>query len=248
MEVTILRSGDLMLFPRRFISLLNLRRDCRFHSAGLPMYKISYNEKVIKLAHIDLEGHLPQSDRHHLIVHYTGRVKNILNYIDKIEKNEELKFLYILYDDVKQLKRDFFSQFKLVRAGGGLVINGKGEVLFIHRRGSWDLPKGKIEQNETKRQASIREVLEETGLPKVRIVQKLTTTYHIYRGQTNGRRILKPSHWYLMYSSGGNVTPQEEEDIVSVEWKRLTPKLIPTLIPIYSNIVDVLEEYLRLVN
>ena len=212
------------------------------------MYKICYNEKVIKLSHVDLEAHLPSSNQHHLIVHYPGKVKFLLSYMDKLEKNTELKFLYILSRDVKQLKRDFFSQFKLVEAAGGLVTRSDGRVLFINRRGHWDLPKGKIEIGETRKESAIREVMEETGLKDVRIIKKLLTTYHIYRTQTNQRRILKPSYWYLMHTPGGKVVPQVEEDIELVEWKVLTHKLLPTLIPIYSNIMDVCREYLNLID
>ena len=211
------------------------------------MYKICYNDKVIKLAHIDLDAHLTQTDKSHLIVHYPGRVKFILQYLDNIEKNKNLKHLYILAPDVEALKRDFFSQFKIVKAAGGLVINKHGKVLFIFRRGHWDLPKGKMEEGETKRISAQREVIEETGLSKVAITQKLTNTYHIYRGQSSNKRILKPTYWFLMHAKGSKVTPQVEEDIEKVEWKKLTLKTMEDLTPIYSNIKDVLRSYLGLI-
>ncbi len=37
----------------------------------------------------------------------------------------------------------------LIKAGGGLVINEKGEILFMFRRGKWDLPKGKLDPGES---------------------------------------------------------------------------------------------------
>lgn len=212
------------------------------------MYKICYNEKVIKLAHVDLINHLPKTDDQHLTVLYPGKVKFLLNYLNKIEKNSDLRHLFILSGDLKQLKKDFFSVFKIVEAAGGLVINKEGKVLFIYRRGHWDLPKGKMEEGETKKQSAIREVMEETGLSQVQITQKLMTTYHIYRGQSSNKRILKPSYWYLMHAKGSKVKPQLEEGIEKVEWKILDKALIPTLKPIYSNIVDVLKAYVRLVN
>jgi len=211
------------------------------------MYKICYNEKVIKLAHINLDAHLPKTDKSHLIVHYPGRVKFILQYLDNLEKNEDLQYLYILSDDVRALKKDFFSQFKVVRAAGGLVLNKEGKVLFIYRRGNWDLPKGKMEDGETKRVSAIREVKEETGLSKVAITQKLINTYHIYRGQSSNKRIIKPTFWFLMHAAESKVTPQEEEDIEVVEWKKLTQEVLFDLYPIYSNIKDVLRAYLSMV-
>lgn len=211
------------------------------------MYKICYNDKVIKLAHTDLESHLPQTDATHLIVHYPGKVKLLLNYLDKLEKNAKLKFLYILAPDVRKLKEDFFTLFKIVKAAGGLVLNTEGQVLFIYRRGHWDLPKGKMETDETKKVSALREVKEETGLGRVRIIRKLLTTYHIYLGQSSQRRILKPTYWYLMHTLEHKVTPQLEEDIEVVEWRHLTMESMLNLDPIYSNIKDVLREYLRMV-
>jgi 8-oxo-dGTP pyrophosphatase MutT (NUDIX family) len=44
------------------------------------------------------------------------------------------------------------------------VLNEKGELLMIYRRGKWDLPKGKLDEGETIPQCALREVMEETGL------------------------------------------------------------------------------------
>ncbi|SMC26995.1 8-oxo-dGTP diphosphatase [Clostridium acidisoli DSM 12555] len=58
---------------------------------------------------------------------------------------------------------------KIVTGVLGIVQNSKKEVLFIKQRkgpyaGSWLLPGGSIEKNETCVQAVIREVNEETGI------------------------------------------------------------------------------------
>lgn len=45
------------------------------------------------------------------------------------------------------------------------VINNTIEYLLLHyKSGHWDLPKGKIEKDETKEQAALRELHEETNL------------------------------------------------------------------------------------
>ena len=61
-----------------------------------------------------------------------------------------------------------------VKAAGGLVINKKGQILFIHRKGVWDLPKGKLDSGERLDNTAIRETSEETGIPlkKLKLVQK----------------------------------------------------------------------------
>ena len=209
------------------------------------MYKIVYNDKEIRLCHNTLESHLPKSSKETLVVHYPGKSKFILNYLDKLEKSKEVKNLFILHNDLALLKQDFFSLFKIVHAAGGLVINSKGEVLMIHRRGCWDLPKGKMENFESKKEAAVREVLEETGLQSVKLIKKLTTTHHIYRAPGSGKRVLKPSYWYLMHTKSNKVTPQKEEDIEIVEWKKITKNSLLEMKPIYNNILDVLKKYIR---
>lgn len=52
---------------------------------------------------------------------------------------------------------------------GGVLINEKGEVLFLKRKkapevGCWSIPGGAIEYGETARGAIIREFQEETGI------------------------------------------------------------------------------------
>src|SRR5678815_5985833 len=69
-------------------------------------------------------------------------------------------------------------------------------LLLISRRGKWDLPKGKLDDNEDIKSCAIREVTEETGLLKVEIERPLCITYHTYH--QDGKHILKESHWYLM--------------------------------------------------
>jgi len=170
----------------------------------------------------------------------------LLQVLDNVEKNDHLESVYILYDDVKKLKREFSSQFKDIRAAGGLVINRVGEVLFIFRRGHWDLPKGKMEADETKKESAIREVQEETGLKNVKIIHKLEPTYHIYIGQNSQKRILKTTYWYLMVTTRTKVIPQVEEDIEKVEWILIDEQVYDELTPIYHNIRDVLDSYLKM--
>ena len=52
------------------------------------------------------------------------------------------------------------TEFKLILAAGGLVKKQQ-DYLFIYRNGKWDLPKGKLENNETFSQCALREVEEE---------------------------------------------------------------------------------------
>ena len=206
------------------------------------MYKIYYNDKLIRLCHPSMMKFFNPSSKKTLNVLYPGKVKYFHSYLNKLEKNRDLIELNIYFDDIKSLKSDFFSVFKIVAAAGGLVLNKKGHVLMIFRRGSWDLPKGKLDPGETKKEAALREVMEETGLKEVALIQKLTTTYHIYRTKNSDKRILKPSYWYVMTSQDKELIPQTEEDIEKVEWVPLATALSKKQ-PIFSSIHEVLRYF-----
>lgn len=113
----------------------------------------------------------------------------------------------------------FASRYEHWEAAGGLITNNAGEILLMFRRGYWDLPKGKLDFNETPEECALREVKEETGLSNVHIEKKLTDTWHVY--SLEEKAILKQTHWYRMAFTGTELTiPQIEEDIVDIQWIR----------------------------
>ena len=134
---------------------------------------------------------------------------------------------------------DFFQNFKFIEASGGVVQYGN-LFLFIKRNGCWDIPKGKIEKNETPESAAIREIQEECGLKgEMRIRKKLTSTYHTY--EFKNKSILKKTHWFMLdYMGGMNTKPQLEEGITEIIWigKDEFHKIKSNT---YSSILDVLE-------
>ena len=111
----------------------------------------------------------------------------------------------------------FLKKLPNVIAGGGKVINDKGEILFIYRNGKWDLPKGKAEQKETIEDTALREVEEETGVTGLSITKPIETTYHIFK--RNGKHKIKITYWFEMKTSyKGSLFPQENEGITKVVW------------------------------
>ncbi len=121
------------------------------------------------------------------------------------------------HPDLEELKKAFYKKFTIVQAAGGLVQNEKKEWLMIFRHDKWDLPKGKLEKGEALQDCAVREVEEETGLQKVKLLSALTITYHTY--QEGARFILKESHWYKMKASGEQkLVPQTEEGIHEIKW------------------------------
>lgn len=130
--------------------------------------------------------------------------------------------------------------YKVVKAGGGVVMSG-GRLLLIFRRGVWDLPKGKLDDGESSKDGAVREVEEETGAV-VSLGDKICTTYHTYT--LNGNRILKRTKWYRMnLVDATNLAPQAEENIEKVVF--MEPKQAQiALANSFSSIRHVVEQAL----
>ncbi len=156
--------------------------------------------------------------RHHPDAVFIDELSNpaINSLLHEINKNQFHAGI-ILDENLKKLKKAFFTHFKLVKAAGGLVKNKSGDVLLIFRRGKWDLPKGKLDDNEGLVECAVREVQEETGLKNLEIGKENETTYHTY--VEFGKHILKESHWFQMISKTDELLiPQIEEDITEIRW------------------------------
>lgn len=131
--------------------------------------------------------------------------------------NNKIQKAYLYYPNEKEILQKVKEKIPVKKAGGGLVYNKKGEVLFIFRNGKWDLPKGGTEKFEEMEQTAMREVEEETGVRKLKITKKLQKTYHIFK--RNGIYRLKITYWYEMFSDDEiTPVPQENEGIEKVAW------------------------------
>lgn len=154
--------------------------------------------------------------------------------------NNKIKKAFLYHPDEKEILKKLKEKISVVKAGGGLVFNKKGEVLFIFRNGKWDLPKGGIEKGEGIEEAAIREVEEETGVKKLKVVQKLQKTYHVFK--RNGNYKLKITHWYEMKTDyTGKLQGQENEGIEKVAWLN-QEQIKEALTNSYENIKLLFEE------
>ncbi|MBI9042168.1 MAG: NUDIX domain-containing protein [Lutibacter sp.] len=132
--------------------------------------------------------------------------------------NNKAEGICLLCSNLKSCWKQFKSYFKIQKAAGGKVFNPSNDVLFIYRFNKWDLPKGKINKGENKKDCAIREVEEECGIDCLHIEKKLETTYHIFK--RNNKTILKITYWFLMKTDyKGQLIPQIEEDIEEVVFK-----------------------------
>src|ERR1700694_4287797 len=110
-------------------------------------------------------------------------------------------------------------------SAGGLVIDGidgpkdnqvAALIGRIDRRGRmlWSLPKGHIELGETAEQTAIREVAEETGIQGSVLPALGSIDYWFV---TEGRRVHKTVHHYLMRFLGGELSDDDVE-VSEVAW------------------------------
>lgn len=145
---------------------------------------------------------------------------NIVNLYQEILKNPVAK-INVICENLENDWCNFLLNFEIRKAAGGLVNNLKGEFLWIYRFDKWDLPKGHIEEGETKQVAATREVEEECNLTDLIIDKELETTYHVF--EHNHVLVMKVSYWFTMHTENKtfNLKPQLEEGITKVEFKSI---------------------------
>jgi len=176
------------------------------------MYKVFVNDKPIVLTTIEE----PETD----FKNYKLNKVKMYKVIRRLNTTS-LKEVRFIHKNEDKLLKKFLKKLPNVIAGGGKVYNDKGDILFIYRNDKWDLPKGKIEGNESIEETALREVMEETGVAGLEIVKPLETTYHIFK--RNGRYKIKITYWFEMKTSfNGDLYAQEFEGITKVAW--LNPK------------------------
>ncbi|MFY7671672.1 NUDIX hydrolase [Tenacibaculum sp. MEBiC06402] len=179
----------------------------------------------------------------------------VLNYKDiiltdviKMVKTGKSKGVYLYTSNLKEVWAKFCVDFRLRKAGGGLVVSQKKEILFIFRANKWDLPKGRIEANETVEDAAMREVKEETGLSSVGLVKFLVNTYHLY--PSKGEHRLKMTYWYQMNTKNEShsLKPLMEEGIMEATFFNKDEIQNRVLKNTYKNIITVYNEYKKTLN
>ena len=204
------------------------------------MYKVFFNEKLIVI-----------TDSSNITLFKTVPVKiesvskrEINRIVESFIEGEENE-LVLVHPNPNFLFEKFSLAFIPIQAAGGVVIR-EDKILFIYRNEKWDLPKGKIEPNETAEQAGIREVEEECGIESLKISKKLPSTFHIYRSpykKTEGKLIFKETIWFeMIYEGMENGMPQTEEGITKVRWfskKELKEILGNT----YENLKQIIHLY-----
>lgn len=205
------------------------------------MYKVFFNDSTIQFGQenkISSKNNIIQG-----VVSEDYRIVREL--ISTIESGGMTKDFVILHEDPRSLWHNFKSQLVEIPAAGGVVMSRSHSLLFIRRLGVWDLPKGKIEKNETPESAAVREVEEECGISGLEIIRSLDSTFHIYRSpylKSQKDLVLKETKWFLMSGDDEqNLVPQTDENIEEARWFALD-ELDTVRANTYSSILDFLDK------
>lgn len=200
------------------------------------MYKVFFQDRIIFLTR-DFTTNFFNNYGLFYKFYDSNELADLLKLYSVITK---IKKLYIFHPDLHHLFNEFKNIFNYVEASGGVVYNKEGQVLFIKRKNKWDLPKGKLENQETASEGAIREVQEEAGISNLKITSDLIDTYHIY---FEGRvPMLKKTQWFKMETdSEKEPVPQTEEDITEAVWfdQQDVPNILGNT---YLSIIEILKE------
>ncbi len=181
----------------------------------------------------NLEGHV-------MIINILPPTITRLFTIIKTNQLSHLQSVTLISDNQEAIEDLIKSQYKVLKAAGGIVKNIENKILMMLRLKKWDLPKGKLDKGESSKVAAIREVEEECGV-KAKLGGKICTTFHTYTYKNID--ILKQTKWYSMdLLDDSNMKPQAEENIEKLAWmdKKQTNS---ALLNSYSSIRYVLKKY-----
>jgi 8-oxo-dGTP pyrophosphatase MutT (NUDIX family) len=201
--------------------------------------KIYYNNKPLILTN-DLREYLSQHTIAAGYLNFTGAFTR--NYRLAFQHLDKINSLGAIIEDISpsSLQNELHRLYEPIEAGGGVVENEAGDVLMIYRRGKWDLPKGKCDEEEDIGDCAVREVSEETGLQNLELGEKICDTYHIYSQKR--QNLLKCTSWYKMKgTSKDNLQPQQEENIQEARWVA-KDQLRPLVYKSYEAIREVLQQ------
>lgn len=210
------------------------------------MYKVFFNDSLILVG-----SEMKKSLNRDVVQKFQDVDYDVVSQlVTRIETDSEPGSFFIFNDANDVNWTSFRKCFNEIPAAGGLVKDQNGRCLFIKRLGVWDLPKGKIEPDESPEAAAVREVEEECGIKRLNVICQLDSTFHIYRSpflSSPNNIVLKETKWFLMEYSGTDLpVPEVEEDIEEVAWFNMD-ELDTIYQNTYTSLIDFLGKVLPVI-
>ncbi|MGV8142141.1 MAG: NUDIX domain-containing protein [Candidatus Pacearchaeota archaeon] len=97
-------------------------------------------------------------------------------------------------------------------SAGGVILNNNKIVLIMQPNSTWSFPKGKIEAKESRLQAAVREIKEETGLTQIHLIKELGTyTRPKMDNEGNNTRHVKQITLFLFTTTETSLNPEKNQ-------------------------------------
>lgn len=105
-------------------------------------------------------------------------------------------------------------------SSGGVVIRKEHSALKVllikDIYGRWTWPKGHIEEKETQEETCVREIEEEVGLKKIKVLRKLGEQHYSFERASD--RIKKTVHVFLVLSEVGESVRIQRSEVADAVW------------------------------
>ena len=177
------------------------------------MYKVFFKDRTVYFG----DNFSKTFGRNNGLFYKYNNLQELTELVHVFNELSRINKLFIFHDDILTLFEEFKSCFGYIEAAGGLVLRPDGQFLVMKRSGIWDLPKGKLEKDESSERAALREVSEETGLNELQIIKPVLSTYHTY--QVTEDMLLKKTKWYeMLYTGSADPVPEIAESISEIRW------------------------------
>jgi 8-oxo-dGTP pyrophosphatase MutT (NUDIX family) len=108
-------------------------------------------------------------------------------------------------------------------SAGGVVVRPSDtghEVCVVSDGRYWGFPKGMIEPGETPEEAALREISEETGIPRSALTlgAPLPSSDYVYRRRDSDTLIFKRVHYFLVEAPADTVLRPDPAEIAEAAW------------------------------
>ena len=126
-----------------------------------------------------------------------------------------------------------------------LILRKKNEddkFLILHQtKGHWSFPKGHKENNETPKEAAVRELFEETGISDV-FFAELPSIKETYSFEYKGDNYNKMNEYFIAYTNNDEVKIQDSE-VQNYKWATYEEALKTVTFPEIKEVLKYAKEY-----